>query len=156
MSQFHPPAAFSFSATLEGEAGPVEVFQEVSGLDREWEVTEVREGGENRFEHQLPGSVKAQNLVLKRGFLNGQGAFFGWIKDTLETDFSEPIVPKTVTVALLDSKGQGLIRWTVARAWPVKWAIGDVTAQEDKVHVETLELAFAEIKRQQVDQIPPV
>ena len=42
-------------------------FSEVSGLQAETEVEEVREGGVNDYVYKLPKGTKYQNLTLKKG-----------------------------------------------------------------------------------------
>ena len=42
-------------------------FQEVSGLSVDVEMESFKEGGQNRFEHQLPVRTKYSDITLKRG-----------------------------------------------------------------------------------------
>src|SRR5690606_41130753 len=47
-------------------------FQEVSGLTVSMEMETIKEGGENRFVHQLPVRSTYNALVLKRGKFLGR------------------------------------------------------------------------------------
>lgn len=148
MANYYPPVGFFFRVKVQGANGPVDgSFSEVTGLDAEREVKEVREGGENRFIHRLPGAVKTPNLVLKRGVMVASSKLFDWCKETLESTLASRIQPKTITVSLMDQKEKNLITWTASRAWPVKWSIGAFRAAESEVAVETVEFAYETLTR---------
>lgn len=116
-------------------------FQSVSGLSVDIEMEEFAEGGENRFKHKLPVKTKFPNLVLKRGFLINS-TLIKWCKDAVENfDFSR----KDITVELLTVDGKShksLMTWNVVGAIPVKWNVDEFNAQESKMAVETIELAY--------------
>ena len=44
---------------------------------------------------------------------------------------------------LLDAQHNPLHGWTFANAYPVRWELGAFNAEENKVAVETIELAYA-------------
>lgn len=147
-SVYYPPASFQFAVRVAGAGGEVDAsFAEVSGLSSERSVTELREGGENRFVHRLPGPQKSGNLVLKRGLMAAGSALYRWSKDSLEGDFAQPLQPRSLTVSLLDAKGRALMTWAVAGAWPVKWSVAAFDAAKSEVAMETLELAFTTLER---------
>ena len=148
MSNYYPPVSFSFQVSMAGNRAAVDAsFQEVRGLDAERPLTEVREGGENRYAHRLPGAVKYQNLQLKRGLMLAQSPIFVWCKGVLESDLTTPIMPKDLNVSLLDERAEPCMTWSVVRAWPVKWAISDFRAKESEIAIETIELAFQRVER---------
>jgi phage tail-like protein len=145
---YYPPVAFSFSVRIAGNAAAVDQgFQEVSGLDAERAMTPIEEGGENRFVHKLPGHIKAQNLVLKRGLMLASSPLFAWCKSALEDDLANPIKPQSLTVSLLDEKAKPMITWSVVAAWPVKWQVGAFDAMKNEVAVETMEFACQRVER---------
>ncbi|WP_299963877.1 phage tail protein [uncultured Roseobacter sp.] len=145
---YYPPVSFQFTVRIAGSKAAVDTgFQEVSGLDAEREVVELKEGGENRFVHKLPGAVKASNLTLKRGMVLASSPFFTWLKDTFESDLSRPVKPKSITVSLLDQKQKPLMTWNVVNAWPVKWQIGSLDATQNQIAMETVELAYDRVVR---------
>lgn len=141
MTAYYPPVAFHFRAEFDlGDATAADMrFTEVSGLTQEVEVETLKEGGENRFVHRLPGRAKYGNLVLKRGLLVDTG-LKDWITDAVSTLTVRPV---TVWISLLDGAHEPLRTWTVLGAWPVKWQLGDLSAAENALTVETLELAFS-------------
>ncbi|PWR01045.1 glycerol acyltransferase [Meridianimarinicoccus roseus] len=143
-----PPLAFHFSVgfALDGAAEGDMRFQEVSGLDMEREVETLAEGGENRFQHRLPGRGRQQNLLLKRGYVP-EGGLKDWLEDTLQASFDLSIRPVDVTVHLLDAAHEPLSSWVASRAWPVKWSVGAFNAETSALAIETLELSYRDLRR---------
>lgn len=137
------PAAFQFTVSIGDNASGVDSsFQDVSGLEVGLEVDELREGGENRFMHQLPSGVKQKRLTLKRGVAPMGSPLVGWCKRTLELGLSEPIKPALVVVRLLDADAKPLRAWTFANAYPVRWEIDSFNSTKNEVVLETIELAY--------------
>ena len=155
MSGYYPPAAFHFSVALQpgGNKSIDNAFAEVSGLDTERDVVQIKEGGENQFVHQVPGRNKPAKLVLKRGMLVSLSTLFEWCKDSLESDLSTPIKPRDMMVYLMDQGGDVLMAWHIGKAWPVKWSLDRFNASENKVAMETLELAYSTIDRMVVKDL---
>lgn len=151
---YYPPAAFYFEVTMRGDSGVSGgkseldgAFQEVSGLDRELEFEEVREGGQNLFSHRLPKRPKHGNLVLKRGVVTKSSKLADWAEATLTSVLSKPIELKEVTVTLLAEGGKPLVWWTFADAYPVKWQTAALNSTNAAIAVETLEIAYSWVKR---------
>ncbi len=145
MSNYYPPVGFYFAVTLgDSDLNAADAsFQEVSGLSGEREHSDViKEGGENRFVYRVPGRAKHGNLVLKRGLLATASAFASWCWNTIESDLSQEIETKDIDVFLLDPEGEPLMAWNFKNAWPVKWNVSDLNAQENKIVVEQLEFAY--------------
>jgi phage tail-like protein len=139
----YPPAAFHFKVTFGGISTAADAsFQEVSGIGAKIETEEVVEGGENAFVHMLPKKVTHNNLVLKRGIAPIDSELVTWCQDTMVGGLSG-IAPKLVHVHLLDAAHNPLHGWTFANAYPVRWELGAFNAEENKVAVETIELAYA-------------
>jgi phage tail-like protein len=77
-------------------------------------------------------------LVLKRGMLVNS-ELIKWCRDAVE---GFDIVPADLTISLLNEEHEPLITWNVVHAWPVKWAVGDLNAEESKIAIETIELVY--------------
>ncbi len=159
---YYPPAAFYFEVTMRGESGVSGgkseldgAFKEVSGLDREIDFEEVREGGQNLFSHRLPKRPKHGNLVLKRGVVTKASKLAEWAEATLTSVLSKPVELKEVTVTLLAKTGQPLVWWTFADAYPVKWVTAPLNATEAAIAVETLEITYSWVKRTVGKEPPP-
>src|ERR1044071_4797929 len=111
-------------------------FQRVSGLSATIETTTVHEGGQNLYAHRLPRRVDYRNLVLERGFV---------VKSKLNVEFDAAMTgfrfaPSNVMITLLDSGGAPLAAWMFVKAFPVRWETADLSAREDQVLIDTLEL----------------
>ena len=141
---YYPPVGFYFRVAVSGFRGKHDAsFQEVSGLTAERDVEEIEEGGENRFKHRLPKRAKFSNLVLKRGLVTKGSGLASWCRSALESDLNKPIKPHDLDVQLLDADGKPLMKWSVVRAWPVKWSVSDFKSQENQLVIETLEFAYS-------------
>jgi phage tail-like protein len=137
---YYPPVGFHFKVEFVGLGNDNDVrFQSVSGLSVEYDVETFKEGGENRFDHKLPGRTKYPDLSLKRGLLT-ESAVIRWCLEAFQNRVFEP---RSVNVTLLNEEHQPLKTWRVVRAWPKKWAVSDFNAQENSIVVETLELSYS-------------
>ncbi len=110
-------------------------FSETTGIQRETQVEEVREGGVNDRVHRLPRETKYPNLVLKRG-LTSSDALWKWHGDVI----SGKVVRRTVHVILLDPQGGDARRWSFENAYPVKWTGAELKADSNAVAFESIEL----------------
>ena len=143
------PAAFYFTVSVNSSSsGPDSSFQEVSGIELTMEVDELREGGENRFVHQLPTGAKQKHLTLKRGIAPTGSPLVGWCRRTLEGGLSVQIELKTVGVKLLDEKANPLRGWSFTNAYPVRWEIDTFNSTKNEVALETIELAYQTVTRE--------
>jgi phage tail-like protein len=142
LDTFYPPVGFHFKVEFEGVPGQLSkqdaFFQEVTGLSRELETEPVKSGGENRFTFKLPTRGQYPNLVLKRGLFVDSG-IAGWVNSAiLDLD----IAPVTVFVTLLNEQHEPLQTYKCVNAWPQKWSVADLNAQESRIVVETMELVY--------------
>ena len=137
---FHFKVEFNFKQEFHGVAAQKNdiMFQSVGGLSSELQTETIKEGGENRFEHELPVRTKFPNLVLKRGLIKDSSL----IKWCLNTFQQLDIRPVDLEVKLLNEKHEPLMTWAVKQAWPKKWAIEDLNAMESKILIESLELRY--------------
>jgi phage tail-like protein len=146
MADIIPPAGFYFVLRVGGGLNHA-VFQEASGLGPEMELESVREGGENRFVHQLPKAVKNGLLTLKRGLVPPDSELFKWCQDVLEGGLTRPIKAQQIELDLLDAGSQPLMSWLFDNAYPLKWSVMDVRAETNTLLLETIELAYTTVKR---------
>jgi phage tail-like protein len=151
---YYPPGAFYFSVQVLGSATPLTLptdidasFQEVSGIQAELQVEEVVEGGENRFVHHLPRQGKYPNLSLKRGVVTRSSFLAEWAGLTIGSRLTLPIVTQNLLVTLLGEEGVPLVAWAFVNAYPVKWDVAALDAQDNKILTETLELSYNYFER---------
>jgi phage tail-like protein len=136
---YYPPVGFHFKVEFVGIGNDNDIrFQSVSGLTIEYDTESFKEGGENRFEHKLPLRTKYADLSLKRGMLTDSKVIEWCLKAFVNREFK----PVQVNVLLLNEKHEPIKRWEVIDAWPKKWSVSDLNAQENGIVVETLDLAY--------------
>jgi phage tail-like protein len=135
--------SFHFSVRMAGKSGTADAaFQEASGLGKEMALDEVVSGGENRFKFRLPAGISYSNLVLKRGVARAESPLVAWVQATLDGGLAKPVQTCNILVNLLDEEGQACMSWTFNKAYPVKWTMSDLKAQESGLLVETMEFAY--------------
>lgn len=155
----YPPVAFAFRLQMLGlssqadEAG----FQDVSGLGMEMETESYHEGGQNQYKHTLPTGAKGGTLVLKRGLVTVEKPLYQWCERILQGGLSSPISPATFNLQLLTPGAGGVLKsWTIHRAWPTKWSLSALNANDSQVVLESLELAYTtQIRATTSAQITP-
>lgn len=151
---YYPPPAFYFSLTVIGVGAAQFLlsdvdasFQEITGIQSEFGIEEVAEGGENRFSHRLPKQAKYSNLVLKRGAVSQASFLAEWVGQTVGSGLSLPIITQNLLVTLLNADGIPSIAWGFVNAWPVKWEMSAFDSQSNKVLTESLEFTYNYFER---------
>ncbi|MFK7748304.1 MAG: phage tail protein [Kordia sp.] len=118
-------------------------FQEVSGLDKEFEMLEYREGSSPEYSKiNMPGMVKYTDIVLKRGVFKGDNEFFDWMK----TNKLNKAERRDITISLLDEEHAPVVVWKVLNAWAKKIQSTDLKGESNEVAIETLTLAHERIE----------
>ena len=137
MAQLITSFRFSVNFQLPGGSVPVH-FSEVSGLSVNVETESVKEGGQNEYIQKLPTHPQYNNLVLKKA-IGVDMALARWISKAITTfDFS----PVSMTISMLDEKGDPLVNWMISGAYPVKWEVSNLQADQNSLAIETLEMAY--------------
>lgn len=118
-------------------------FQKVSGLTSTIETQEIKEGGENLFVSRLPTRVTYDNLILERGVVIGS-----LLSAELNTAMSTlRFQPANVLVMLLNAQNSPIANWLCQNAYPVKWSISGLDANQNAVVIETMELTYSRLQR---------
>jgi phage tail-like protein len=139
----YPPSAFYFKVVFgESESDVDSSFQDVSGISSEINTEPAVEGGENRFVHNLPTTVKHGNLELKRGIAPLSSPLVTWCKQVMEKDFMEPIVPQLVRVYLMGAEDKPIRGWSFSNAFPVKWETESFNSTKNEVAIEKIVLSY--------------
>ncbi len=151
---YYPPSAFYFTVHVLGSGTLFSLltdidasFEEVSGIEAEFGIDPVVEGGENRFTHKLPKAAKYQNLVLKRGVVTEDSVLAEWVGQTVGSGMSLPILPQNLLVTLLNESGNPVIVWGFINAYPVKWKTAPMNSLENKVLTESMEFSYNYFER---------
>ncbi len=134
-------AVFFFAAGVEPNSLDIR-FQRVRGLSATVETAPQQEGGQNLYTQKLPRGIDYGNLVLERGRVVGSP-----LDAELQAAFSLfRFVPSNVVVILFGDQGVPKAAWLFLRAYPVKWSTSDLDADDKKVVIDTLELAYSRMQ----------
>jgi phage tail-like protein len=117
-------------------------FTEASGLDREVQVEEYREGGVNGFTHKLATVTKYPNLTLRRGLADAT-ELWQWHQDVV----NGKIQRRQINIVLIDTSGADTWRWVFEKAYPVKWSGAALNATSNTVFVESVEFVHNGVTR---------
>src|SRR5437870_5655157 len=99
MRELDPYGGFRFRVEILGLQ--VGGFTQVSGLDREVQVDDFREGGVNDYTHKLAGNTKYTNLTLRRGIADAT-ELWQWHQDVVDGKIER----RQVNVVLIDAGGK--------------------------------------------------
>ena len=117
-------------------------FTECSGLEMSTEVFKYIEGGCNEYVHKFPVRTDFSNVTLKRGFATSN-ELYKWyreMEDALRQGKSVSFRQVTITLRTTVNQKE-LMRWTLNKAFPVKWVGPAFKTDEAAFAIETLEFA---------------
>jgi len=130
-----PYSQFNFLIEIDGvvKGG----FSEASGLTTDTNIIEYREGAEQHgTTRKLPGLIKYNNIVLKRGWTKDK-SLWAWRKKVIDGKTQR----NSGSIVLLDEARNEALRWNFREGWPSKWEGPALNAKTSEVAVETLEIA---------------
>ncbi len=139
-----PPAQAALVTIFLGGA-----FQEVKGLGADLEVTAYPEGGVNDFVHQLPVRHSWNRLSLRRGVVREPG-LWNWYQAGLYQSLG---ARRDGAIILLTPEGLPAISWIFRAGIAVKWQGPELSAMQNQVAIEGLEIAHHGIE--QIPLSPP-
>ena len=152
---YYPPVGFYFVVGFNSPNSNMDgKFQEVSGISTEMGTEALTEGGESRFQWQLPTVNKHTNLVLKRGVLISNSDLAKWVLETLSSGLDNPIKPRSIYVSLLGAGGKFLMQWVFLNARPVKWQFSNLDSMKNEILTESIEFAYNYYKVNYFNQQP--
>ena len=131
----YPLPVFSFQVDWGGQTG---AFSEVSGLGKEVEMLEYRDGVSKQYSSiKMPGRPKDNAVTLKRGVFEGNNEFYEWYN----TITLNKVERRDITVSLLNEAHEPVMVWKIKNAWCMKVTSPDLKADGNEVAIETIELA---------------
>jgi phage tail-like protein len=144
MAREDPLVSFHFSVEIQGVVKGY--FTEVSGLGSEHEITEQKVVNEKGQEMvlKIPGRLKWENIVLKRGITSSMD-IWEWRKKVEDGKVDEARHDGSIT--MFDQSLNPVACWEFYRAWPVKVTGPSVKADSNEIGVEELTLAHEYIIR---------
>lgn len=140
---FHGAVPTASMFLFEADGVQIGMFSEVSGLEVRVEVMPYKEGGENGFEHKLPGRMSWPNIVLKRGVTDSD-ALFQWVGQTSGPGYASnnnQLSRTSGAITVVGSDGTRLRAWQLLDAFPVRWTGPRFTSGGNDRLDEELELA---------------
>lgn len=140
----HPIAKFRFLVEFDVDGETVKAgFTEVSGLDKETEVIEYREGADvTKYKRIILGLSKANRVTLKRGVFNDDSKlqFYNWWSKTIDKQATED-AQKEVVIKLMDELGDDpVVTWKLNKAVAVKMQSTDMKSDGNEIAIESIEL----------------
>jgi phage tail-like protein len=131
-----PIPMFHFKVTFVGKGAIA--FQEVSGLDTEYDMIEYRAGNSPEFSTvRMPGLKKHSDITLKKGMFSGDTTLF----DYFSSIKMNTVARETVTIQLLDEAQEPLYTWTLKNAFPKKVTGANLNAKTSEAAIEEMVLS---------------
>jgi len=144
----YPLKKYNYRVELEGI--DVAGFSEISGFDASIDVIEYREGTERiNSPRKMPGLTKYGNVTLKWG-MTASLDFFEWVQGISNGEKLEAEDRcQDIVIYLQDDSQADVASWTLINAWPCKYVVPDFNATSSEVSIESVEIAFEEMMRNQ-------
>lgn len=121
-------------------------FTEVSGLDMQLKTNE--KPSDSGIWIKMPGGVEFGNITLKRPVpAKDNDTFTQWVYKCLKADKDKKVIPYDMIIKLLGQEGSPLAGWVCSHAYPVKWTLGGLNAQENGLATETIVISSNRIDR---------
>jgi len=135
-----PYAQFNFLIEIDGvvKGG----FSECSGLTSDTNVIDYREGNEKQLTaRRLPGLMKYNNIVLKRGY-TADTSLWTWRQKVVDGS------PQRThgSIILLDETRKPALTWNFREGWPSKLEGPALNGKTSEVAIETLEICHEGIE----------
>jgi phage tail-like protein len=131
-----PDSALSLRFDVVIDGIPLGEFTAVDGLAASYEIQTYKEGGENWFEHQLPGRLTYTNVKLTRPVDLMSGGLAAWF-----SSLQAAVVRQTAAITAYDANRTPVARWNLSNVIPVKYQGPSFSATGTTVATESLELA---------------
>ena len=114
-------------------------FQEISGLDKVKQVIQYRDqNSADNYKIKMPGIVNYSSVTMKRGIFVNDDSFRKW-NDQVKKN---TIKKQTVTIKMLNEKGNPTVAWTLEKAWPTKISSTDIRSDGNAVAIDSMEVAY--------------
>lgn len=137
---FHKKFKFVVEIDSFGSSG----FQKCSELSVEVANVQYFEGG-SLIPHKSPGRLTFSDVTLERGATQDQD-LFDWFQDVAFASsglgLTDPGYKRNLDIVQQDRDGTTLRRWSLARAWPVKFVGGEWDNESDENVIEQVTLTY--------------
>ncbi|MGC9505746.1 phage tail protein, partial [Baaleninema sp.] len=129
----------------QGGAATQEVTEICEVTPERWGSESARYGRVRRT--KIPGNVKIDNLVLKRG-MTQSSTLWQWFAAVRDGNWNKQ--RRDGSISVYDLAGKEQARFEFFRAWPTRYKIADFNANSSEIEIEELELAVEDLIR-----VPP-
>jgi phage tail-like protein len=135
-----PYAAYTFRMEIGNQVAGY--FTECSGLGARVVAIQWRAGDDSRRVHRLPGRLEYADVTLRYG-LTASPQMWEWFTHVMAGQADR----RNVSIILLDSRDQEVMRWNLYDAWPTEWRGSPLDALGQEVAIESLTLVFEGLDR---------
>ena len=133
---------FKFIVEVDGFASAG--FQKCSELSVEAANVQYFEGG-SLIPNKSPGRLTFADVTLERGATQDRD-LFDWFQDVAITSsglgLTDVTYKRNLDIVQQDRDGTTLRRWSLSRAWPVKFVAGDWDNDADENVIESVTLTY--------------
>lgn len=130
-----PAVAYMFKVKLDGKE--LGLWNSFEGLGMERTMDTREEGGNNAFVHQLPGRLKYTNVKISRPVGRDSSKVAEWLSGQPDT-----VSRTTAVISALGPDNKEIVSWSLDGVVPVKWTGPGFNVDNNKVALESLELAY--------------
>jgi phage tail-like protein len=116
-------------------------FKSMSGMSSETEIVEFKQGMD-KVVRKKPGRTTYSNIVLERGY-TATDDLFKWRKN-----IEDGIIDRrSGTVTVLDTDMESIVKqFNFYEAFPSKWYVPEMNAEQSAMAIEKIELACEKIE----------
>jgi len=144
-----PVPKFLFEVEIDGVSIP---FQEVTGLDQEYDFLEYRSGVDPELTtRKRSGLYKSGQVTFKKGIFKSDTDVWD-VFDKLLNDkggnFRAESDPIDITVTLKDETEAPVVAWKIVGAVPVKLSNGDLKSDENAIAIEQIDFVFQRLYKE--------
>lgn len=133
-----------YKISVEIDGVPGTVFRGVEGLLIQTKVIEFRDGADPSVVRKLPGDTSWGDLALKVGPGALANAMWDWYKTVLQSRAAK----RNMAVILVDKKGEQVVRYLLANAWPSRWDGPRQVAPNTAIPIEVVTISCERIERE--------
>jgi phage tail-like protein len=138
-----PVQSFIFEVDIKGAVQGN--FRECTGLGSETELIEFKEsGGKQLVYMKIPGALKWENIVLKRGITDSMD-IWKWRKKVEQGSVKD--ARQDGSIVMRNQTGDEIGRWNFSAGWPRKVSGPVFNAQTNEIGIEELEIVHEGIVR---------
>ena len=139
-----PLVGFHFAVDIQGQV--TGYFTECSGLGSEHEVIEHKVVNEAGVEvvMKIPGRLKWENIVLKRGITSNMD-IWEWRKKVEDGNVTDARADGSII--MYDQTLSEVARWNFQSGWPLKVTGPSVKSDSNEIGVEELTISHEYIER---------